>query len=277
MRASGQKWKTKNLSTENDVLDVLAQLQGRHWLNRGQPKPFGKLVPSIDRNNLDGLLRRKKLTLERQSIDLFRSTVRYWATGEESAATDDVLALMVMRHYGVPTRLLDWSTSPYIALYFAIDENDDVDGELWCFDKPYYEEKGAEQWKWWPETTVGGKGPPAPFDAKLTMFLRAEPPKWFVCQFYPRGFPRQVAQQGAYSLTADFGRDHADAISTLLGISEPLRYSRYIIAASLKPKLRTTLREKHGIWRGSLFPDSTGAAETAKSTFDDYYEQKEGG
>ena len=275
MKESVQEWKTENLSTEDAVLDVLAQLQGRRWLNRGQPKPFGKLVPSIDRNNLEGLPRREKLTLERQSVDLFRSTVRYWAPGEESDPTDDVRTLMVMRHYGVPTRLLDWSTSPYIALYFAIAENDDVDGELWSFDEPYYEEKGTEQWERWPETTVGGEGPPAPFDPRLTMFLKTEPPNWFVCQFYPRGFPRQVAQHGAYSLTPDFGRDHAEAISTLLETSE--HYSRHKIAASLKPQLRTTLRKKHGIWRGSLFPDSAGAAETSKSAFDDYNLQKEGG
>jgi hypothetical protein len=31
--------------------------------------------------------------------------------------------------------------------------------------------------------------------------------------------------------------------------------------------MRGTLREKHGIWRGSLFPDLAGAAETALTVF----------
>lgn len=39
--------------------------------------------------------------------------------------------LFIMRHYGVPTRLLDWSESPLIATYFAIDGNDSNDGSLW--------------------------------------------------------------------------------------------------------------------------------------------------
>ena len=38
--------------------------------------------------------------------------------------------LFIMRHYGVPTRLLDWSESPLIATYFAINENDNDDGSL---------------------------------------------------------------------------------------------------------------------------------------------------
>jgi hypothetical protein len=40
-----------------------------------------------------------------------------------------------------------------------------------------------------------------------------------------------------------------------------------VISATLKPDLRKLLREKHGIWRGSLFPDAAGAADTARVLF----------
>jgi hypothetical protein len=41
-----------------------------------------------------------------------------------TAIRDDLEWLATMQHYGAPTRLLDWSWSEYIALFFAISESD---------------------------------------------------------------------------------------------------------------------------------------------------------
>lgn len=99
--------------------------------------------------------------------------------------------------------------------------------------------------------------------AELEAFQPNEPdPGWFVCYFYNKfsGFPRQKVQEAAFSMTPKFGRDHADAIATLL--RENSHYVKYIVRAGLKSKLKQILRDDHGIWRGSLFPDSAGAADT---------------
>lgn len=39
-----------------------------------------------------------------------------------------------MQHYGVPTRILDWSESLLVALYFAVEDPtlDDRDGAIWA-------------------------------------------------------------------------------------------------------------------------------------------------
>jgi hypothetical protein len=37
----------------------------------------------------------------------------------------------VMRHYGVPTRIMDWTASPYVAAYFAVSRLPDTDGVVY--------------------------------------------------------------------------------------------------------------------------------------------------
>lgn len=258
---SGSKadnWGTTVLDSTAKIETALLDLTARRWLCRGQPRAEYRLVPSFDRHSRADKSRLEKLELERRSITLFQSTAQAFAgVGEQKALESDLVALMVMRHYGVPTRLLDWSRSPYVAAYFAASRDTGHDGAIWGFDHDGYARLGAEQWNRWPETkTDSGE-----FVVELTAFSTDEPPNWFVCQFYNADFPRQQAQRALYSMTARFDRDHADAIAELL-VDDGL-FHRYVIPAAVKSDALAFVSE-HGITRARLYPDSAGAAETVR-------------
>jgi hypothetical protein len=118
------------------------------FLFRGQANIDWKLEPSFtrlaNRNQLD---RSKALQLERECINKFsisaskllsiENTIDLTLTklkSPDGMGIDFLGWLVLMQHYFAPTRTLDWSTSCWVALYFACCEEEDYDGVLWIAD-----------------------------------------------------------------------------------------------------------------------------------------------
>lgn len=58
---------------------------------------------------------------------------------DKSIEGHDLEWLLYAQHYGMPTRLLDFTTNPLIALFFCCLNNNDVDGAVWIINTASYQ------------------------------------------------------------------------------------------------------------------------------------------
>lgn len=99
------------------------------WAFRGQSDGSWNLAPSIERaiglkKQIQRLSSINAWSEEQELVRYFKERARHYI--EDVPDFDDDLAwLALMQHHGAPTRLLDWTRSPYVALFFAV-----ADGSL---------------------------------------------------------------------------------------------------------------------------------------------------
>ena len=233
-------WKETTLKSIDEIFQKTQELEERLWVTRGQSMHYSdKLLAPIDRPNIKLKTREEKIERELKSLSIFCHSLRAFSPGEDTAISEinKIPALMLMQHNFLPTRLLDWSLSPFISLFFASNEHLDKDGEIWGFDYNRYYVKASEQWCIFPET----KNIEGVFDNSLqSIFTINDPPHaWFVLQFLYKSFTRISSQKGLFSVTSKFGMDHSLAIQDLL--EDNIYFHRYIIPKEYKKNILTRL------------------------------------
>ncbi len=202
---------------------------------------------------------------EDQEIHLLTSFRKY---AVRSAVSGDSVWnwLSVAKHHGLPTRLLDWTYSPYVAMHFATYDlrHVDEDGAVWCVD---YRKTNAMLPK--PLRKVLAGHEVNIFTTEMINDVAASLREFdalsrhdFVLFFEPPSLDERIVNQFAlFSLPS----------SAKLPLEELLKrrkaaYTRIVIPAGLKWEVRDKL-DQANITERVLFPGLDGLSQWLKRYF----------
>jgi len=205
----------KFINSFSDLHNAVAGYGKTTIIYRGVKSVLHKLIPEVGRLTYKGS--RIDENDERTILRLFKEqTLPHLNFLPES----DWDWLALGRHYGLPTRLLDWTRNPLIAAYFAVEKEHDGKSLIYAFRTNKF----------------------IPTDKKRYPF------RWKkVGKFIPKHITRRItAQVGVFTIhpkpTEHFASKDID---------------RLIISKGCRKELKQTLY-RYGIHRASLFPDPDG-------------------
>jgi len=161
----------------------------------------------------------------------------------------------LMQHFGAPTRLLDWTDSPYVAAYFAADTtNEEDDGVIWGVHGGLLGKAMRAQYPEGASTAEGARrtGLYLNQDAPLALhFVRARIQA-----------ERMTAQQTACSVSPQILGDHGSVVA---GALEPELecYFKLILPAEQKPTFLLRLRRMN-MTAHALFPGVDGLGRSVR-------------
>lgn len=172
--------------------------------------------------------------------------------------------LFLMQHYRAPTRLLDWTASPLVALYFALMSGNKKDPSVvWCFDPA----------SWNGIVLADIKEPPRIFTTDDSLVKQYHPiHKDKTSRNEPLAIqgimnnPRINAQKGRFVIFSSEPKP-LEKFSVEYKVKEHGKtLNKLEIAPDFKDKLLVDL-ERYGITYSTIFPDLEGLALEIRRRF----------
>jgi len=211
--------------------------QTRYYF-RGVSRSYFDLVPSYGRSeDKTGYYTEDRLLKE------FKNQALAYV---DKVPENNLAWLALAQHHGLPTRLLDWSTNPLVALYFAV--KDDIDIKQERIKKKNYDGSSAVYFLIY-------KTPPLDSHEIDPMQIKGSAIFW-----PPHTTPRIKAQSGVLTIQED----------PTIPFNYGSRLIKYIIPNDLRIELRSILNN-YGVHDSSMFPDLDGLAVHLKKIREDHY------
>ncbi len=207
-----------------EFIELVAGKSDGSWVFRGQGNQSWSLRPKVGRADVCGKAGYRQAD-ERILFDNFKRESPRYERGHEFEPMD---WLALAQHHGLPTRLLDWTTNPLTAAWFAVcDEAETADGVIHMI-------------RYAAHSLVAGVDP---FGSNPTPILTR----------VPSLAARVTAQQGLFSL-------HPDPVQDWLP-SAPFAHATLSIPGGSKPEFRTLLH-LFGVNSSRLMGDLDGLCKT---------------
>jgi hypothetical protein len=256
-------WEEKKFESVDTLLAALAQ----PIAYRGQSDASHRLLSSLDRRLPPNMAYESRLAEEEAIIVRFcRLAYEFCDTVEQAylqgpMPKDRIKTLPILRHYGAPTRLLDWTWSPLVALYFAAAHEHGKDGAIWWFDQSAFDAQVHMKWKEHDMEKYREQKPDGKIDLNTTAFNSDGRP-WISPLRCTVPFHRIGVQQGFFTVAGRLGYDHGDRIEDLL--TKTNETGRIIVPRELKAEILHRLRLR-GIDAKSLdYPGADAVGQDLK-------------
>lgn len=245
--------------------DELHKNSGQEWIFRGQPKANDTLRTTIERvrdqfeipwTDLPGL--------EDALLRQFKRRAHHYV-GDLPKDDDTMEWLALMRHYGAPTRIIDWTYSFFTALYFAVEEAK-KDCALWALDSTWLRQRAESLFR----IEVGfiwGRDASLKSGDFFNRVFKRTPSFNLIYPVNPmRLNERLTLQQGIFLSPGDITRPFMENFAGLLQRKDPInRHLKLFTVKTSSIKLRKEIirhLQRMNINRATLFPGLEGFAKS---------------
>ena len=120
--------------------------------------------------------------------------------------------LAVMQHHGVPTRLLDWTASPYVSAYFACIDHPNLSGAIWALQQDSLREK--------MEGVHKDSSTPGSNQLDENVIFDKNAPHVITTVVCWHQTDRMIAQQGGFSYCMNLGVEQHKVLSETLSSTQ---------------------------------------------------------